>query len=90
MVYAVAGQPTWYAVGDAAPMPASVSETERLADATFLTTEVGQLSPASARKAARHVYDQLEAACRLTRTWGDAYGYLLVATGRADVMVDPS
>ncbi len=24
------------------------------------------------------------------RTWGDGYGYLLVATGRMDVMVDPS
>ena len=23
------------------------------------------------------------------RTWGDAYGYALVATGRVDVMVDP-
>ena len=23
------------------------------------------------------------------RTWGDCYGYLLVATGRAEVMVDP-
>jgi histidinol-phosphatase len=23
------------------------------------------------------------------RTWGDAYGYALVATGRADIMVDP-
>ena len=23
------------------------------------------------------------------RTWGDCYGYVLVATGRADVMVDP-
>jgi histidinol-phosphatase len=23
------------------------------------------------------------------RTWGDGYGYLLVATGRMDVMVDP-
>ncbi|MHA1906915.1 MAG: inositol monophosphatase family protein [Candidatus Thorarchaeota archaeon] len=23
------------------------------------------------------------------RTWGDAYGYLLVASGRADVMIDP-
>ena len=22
------------------------------------------------------------------RTWGDCYGYLLVATGRADIMVD--
>jgi fructose-1,6-bisphosphatase/inositol monophosphatase family enzyme len=24
----------------------------------------------------------------VTRTWGDCYGYLLVATGRAEVMVD--
>jgi histidinol-phosphatase len=23
------------------------------------------------------------------RTWGDGYGYLLVATGRMDAMVDP-
>src|SRR5437879_5021299 len=23
------------------------------------------------------------------RTWGDAYGHILVATGRADVMLDP-
>src|SRR6185436_1074612 len=26
---------------------------------------------------------------RLVRTWGDCYGYLLVASGRADVMLDP-
>ena len=24
----------------------------------------------------------------MSRTWGDCYGYLLVATGRAEVMVD--
>jgi histidinol-phosphatase len=27
---------------------------------------------------------------RLVRTWGDCYGYLLVATGRAEVMLDPT
>lgn len=32
---------------------------------------------------------RLEAACGLARTWGDGYGYLLVATGRAEVMIDP-
>lgn len=26
----------------------------------------------------------------LRRTWGDCYGYLLVATGRADIMIDPT
>ncbi|WP_309380203.1 histidinol-phosphatase [Cerasicoccus frondis] len=25
----------------------------------------------------------------LRRTWGDCYGYLLIATGRADIMLDP-
>ena len=25
----------------------------------------------------------------MVRTWGDGYGYLLVATGRADIMIDP-
>ena len=26
---------------------------------------------------------------KFTRTWGDCYGYYLVATGRADIMADP-
>jgi fructose-1,6-bisphosphatase/inositol monophosphatase family enzyme len=26
----------------------------------------------------------------MQRSWGDCYGYLLVATGRAEVMVDPA
>ena len=33
--------------------------------------------------------DQLVTAGALIRTWGDAYGYVLVATGRAHAMVDP-
>ncbi len=32
---------------------------------------------------------QLFKAARLRRTWGDAYGYVLVASGSADLMVDP-
>ena len=34
-------------------------------------------------------YNRLNAAAGLSRTWGDCYGYLLVATGRAELMVDP-
>lgn len=92
IVYA-AGGPSWFAIGDATPTEARVSGAERLADATFLTTEVDTFDKvrvdAAHPQGAREVYNQLEKACRLTRTWGDAYGYLLVATGRADVMVDP-
>ena len=32
---------------------------------------------------------RLAAAAAVSRTWGDCYGYLLVATGRAEVMADP-
>ena len=31
---------------------------------------------------------RLQEGARTMRTWGDCYGYLLVATGRADIMVD--
>ena len=35
------------------------------------------------------MYLQLQPTARLARTWGDGYGYLMVATGRAEVMIDP-
>jgi histidinol phosphatase-like enzyme (inositol monophosphatase family) len=88
IVYAAAGEPAWYAAGDQAPIRARVSQVERLAEATYVTTEVVNFDGAG-KHGARQVHNQVEAACRLTRTWGDGYGYLLVATGRADVMLDP-
>ena len=35
-------------------------------------------------------YERLVAGTRLQRTWGDCYGYVLVATGRAEIMLDPA
>jgi fructose-1,6-bisphosphatase/inositol monophosphatase family enzyme len=32
---------------------------------------------------------RLQQAASFSRTWGDCYGHCLVATGRAEVMVDP-
>jgi myo-inositol-1(or 4)-monophosphatase len=34
-------------------------------------------------------FEQLRQRAGLFRTWGDCYGYLMVAAGRADVMLDP-
>ena len=34
-------------------------------------------------------YERLVEQTKLQRTWGDCYGYVLVATGRAEIMVDP-
>jgi len=63
--------------------PARVSPVERLEVAAVLCTEVSLGSAAQQRGLA-----SLAARAGLVRTWGDCYGYLLVATGRAEVMVD--
>lgn len=84
-VYAAKGQGAWYVSGDAPPAPAKVSDCPRLAEGLFLTSEVSNFD----KIGRRDVYDRLQAEARVTRTWGDCYGYLLMVTGRADVMVDP-
>jgi len=62
---------------------ARVSPISHLEDATLLTTSVRS---ALARSGA---FAQLTAKTKLQRTWGDCYGYVLVATGRAEIMLDP-
>jgi fructose-1,6-bisphosphatase/inositol monophosphatase family enzyme len=32
---------------------------------------------------------RLKSSCASERTWGDCYGHVLVATGRAEIMLDP-
>jgi len=34
-------------------------------------------------------FEKLLEETRIHRTWGDAYGHMMVATGRADIMFDP-
>lgn len=64
---------------------ARVSETSTLAGATVLVTDERAFRTAARRESWR----TLTGESGLARTWGDCYGYLLVATGRAEVMVDP-
>jgi histidinol-phosphatase len=61
-----------------------VSSMSVLDSATLLTTD--ERFPDRPTRRAR--YNTLAQRVRVTRTWGDCYGYLLVATGRADIMVD--
>jgi histidinol-phosphatase len=84
-VCAAKGQGAWYIHGSAAAVPARVSKKDRLRDSLFVTSEVKTYSQFDRGGA----YDRLQSAAWLTRTWGDGYGYLLVATGRAELMVDP-
>jgi myo-inositol-1(or 4)-monophosphatase len=62
-----------------------VRSVSRIEDATILTTNVH--SPA--RHQDGPAFDALAKRAKLFRTWGDCYGYLLVAGGWADVMCDP-
>ena len=84
-VYAARGQGAWYVEGQKPPRPAKVSQQAALSQGLFLTSEVGTFEEIGRRD----VYDRLQKAARLSRCWGDCYGYLMVATGRAELMVDP-
>ena len=66
--------------------PVRCSTTSRLADALVLTTDVAAV-PASQNGAA---FMAMISRARQLRGWGDCYGYLMVAMGRADLMCDPS
>ena len=64
---------------------ARVSDTAELKDALLLSTDFAACASYGFGPAA----DRLQARAKTSRTWGDCYGYVLVATGRADVMLDP-
>lgn len=65
--------------------PTQMRPCESLSQATLLTTDILDVDKH------RNIHDfmTLSQQCRLLRTWGDAYGYFLLATGRGDIMVDP-
>jgi histidinol phosphatase-like enzyme (inositol monophosphatase family) len=64
---------------------ARVSSVAALHQALLLCTDTESL----ARHGRGAAYRRMVAATKLQRSWGDAYGYVLVATGRAEVMLDP-
>lgn len=65
--------------------PVRCRPTRTLEEATLLTSD--PINPHTYQNG--DAYEALIRRARLVRTWGDCYGYLLVATGWADVMLDP-
>jgi histidinol-phosphatase len=61
--------------------PAAVSTHPTLDGAYVMSSSFGHWPPGAVAA--------LEAAGAILRTWGDGYGYALVATGRVAAMVDP-
>ncbi len=64
---------------------AHVAETEELARACMCFTDPGQFAAPGRADA----WQRLQQATYYRAGWGDAYGYLLVATGRVELMLDP-
>ncbi len=64
---------------------ARVSGVGTLGEAVVCTTDISGYTDPEKRAG----WERLAREARGGRTWGDCYGYLLVATGRAEAMLDP-
>jgi histidinol phosphatase-like enzyme (inositol monophosphatase family) len=91
--FPVLGETAWGAMGLGAwwqpaggePRRAKVSNVARLSESLFCFTTVQGF----ARIGRQDAFEALVSAAGIARGWGDCYGHILVATGRAEVMVDP-
>lgn len=58
---------------------------KNLSQAFVLTSDIKNIEKYKNKSA----FDALIKSTRIFRTWGDAYGYLMVASGWADIIIDP-
>lgn len=65
--------------------PCQVSEVDRLEDAIILTTDERRIRGSALGPG----WVELTERASFARGWGDCYGHALVATGRAEAMIDP-
>ena len=79
------GLGAWWQLAGGALRHARVSNVSELSEALFCFTTVQGFT----RIGRPDTFEALVSAAQLARGWGDCYGHILVATGRADVMVDP-
>ena len=84
-IYASRGAGAWHFSGSETAVRTHVSKTSNLADSVLVTSEVETF----AERDAADAYQRLAESAYISRTWGDVFGYLLVATGRVEVMIDP-
>ncbi|MDY7100420.1 MAG: inositol monophosphatase family protein [Actinomycetota bacterium] len=78
---AARGVGCWLTRAGGAPERTTVSTTDVIGGSWAMTSGLTPWDLAAV--------ERLKAAGVHLRTWGDAYGYVLVATGRADAMIDP-
>ena len=64
--------------------PVRVRDCSSLSEATLLVTDLKSFGPETVKG-----LQKLASEVKLVRGWGDCYGYYLVASGYADIMIDP-
>jgi histidinol phosphatase-like enzyme (inositol monophosphatase family) len=79
------GLGAWWQPAGGDARPAKVSNVADFSQALFCFTTVQGF----ARIGRPDAFGALVSAAGIARGWGDCYGHILVATGRAEVMVDP-
>lgn len=84
-IFACVGHGAWSFRGELDPVRARVSQKTELADCVIVSSDDSTF----AERNADAIWRALDQAVYFSRTWGDAYGYMLVATGRVDLMIDP-
>lgn len=79
------GKKTILHLSDNQEIPCEVREIEDLSQATLLTSSHWTTPEQHGGPEMQKLID----AVKLYRTWGDCFGYFAVATGGADIMIDP-
>lgn len=85
MVYASEGRGAWHMRAGMPAVPARVSDTASLREALLITTSYHYFQ----KKSATEKLATLHGAFGDSRGWSDCYAHVLVATGRADAVVEP-
>ncbi len=76
------------AIGEGATLngtPCKMRNVKNLSEVTFLVTEINHFRTMGYGEMFQELLDET----KIHRTWGDAYGHMMVAVGRADLMFDP-
>ena len=85
VVYASEGEGCWWKIGSQAAQRTVVSGATSLSDARMIFTEPTHWRTTNRFDVIVRLMDQV----KIARGWGDCYGHVMVATGRAELSVDP-
>ncbi len=84
-VYAAKGLGCWHTTKNSAPKRVHVSTNDKIDESIINTTSMSYFTT----EPQRDLYNTLDQASKYTRGWSDCYGFVLLATGRVDAIIEP-